>query len=417
MIDRPSNSERFIVVRSGTGRSSCWPIDRALPVGWTATSIAGTKQQCLKAIQETKTLSSTLESTTNLTLSLMFFGDTEVDRLGDKYRLLMQAAKIADESQLEGIWIPERHFTHFGCLFPSPAVLLSAVARETKRLRLRAGSVVMPLNDPIRVAEEWSVVDNLSGGRVDIAFASGWHPDDFALMPEAYERRTQRMFDGIDELSTLWRGGTVVRRNGAGQSIEVRTYPTPVQRELPMWLTAAGNPETFRRAGEMGFGVLTHMFHQDLPELEDKVRLYRSAFQSSGHDPEKARVAVTLHTFVAETLEDVRRDAKDAYCDYLRNNLGLLKQLAFSQGQSMDVESLTRMELDEMLHWLFDKFVGGRSLLGTVESCQQTCRDLAAAGVNEIACLLDFGPDVDAILGNLRHLSELAEEIKSIQVI
>ena len=236
-------------------------------------------------------------------------------------------------------------------------------------------------------------------------------------MPEAYERRTQRMFDGIDELSTLWRGGTVTRRNGAGQSIEVRTYPTPVQRELPMWLTAAGNPETFRRAGEMGFGVLTHMFHQDLPELEDKVRLYRSAFQSSGHDPEKARVAVTLHTFGAETLEDVRRDAKDAYCDYLRNNLGLLKQLAFSQGQSMDVGSLPRTELDEMLHWLFDKFVGGRSLLGTVESCQQTCRDLAAAGVNEIACLLDFGPDVDAILRNLRHLSELAEEIKSIQVV
>ncbi|MGI9473446.1 MAG: MupA/Atu3671 family FMN-dependent luciferase-like monooxygenase [Rubripirellula sp.] len=415
MTERPVKSERFVVVRNTTGRSSCWPLDRQVPNGWTATAIAGTKQQCMDAIQHAASSRSATKSN-QLQMSLMFFGDTEVDRLGDKYRLVMESASFADKNGFEGIWIPERHFTKFGCLYPSPAVLLAAIARETSRLKLRAGSVVMPLNDPIRVAEEWAVVDNLSGGRAEIAFASGWHPDDFALMPDAYESRNQRMYEGIDDVTALWRGATVERRNGAGDKIQVRTYPTPVRAKLPMWLTAAGNPETFRRAGEMGLGVLTHLFNQDLPELEEKIQLYRAAYQEAGHAPEHARVAVTLHTFVAESLADVRHHAKDAYCDYLRNNLGLLKQLAFSQGQSMDVETLPRQELDEMLEWLFDKFVGGRSLLGTVESCSDTCRELVKAGVDEIACLMDFGPDVDAVLSNLRHLDQLRRQTHDIQV-
>jgi natural product biosynthesis luciferase-like monooxygenase protein len=260
------------------------------------------------------------------------------------------------------------------------------------------------------------VVDNLSGGRVEIAFASGWHPDDFALMPHAYDDRTARMFDGIESVEALWRGQSIERVNGAGKRISVRTYPTPVQKRLPIWLTAAGNPETFRRAGEMGYGVLTHLFDQDIAELKQKVDLYRSARRAAGHDETSGRIAVTLHTFVAESVEEVHRVAGPAYCRYLRSNLGLLKQLAFSHGQSMDIESLPRAELDPMLNWLFEKFVGGRSLMGTVESCTQTCRELARIGVNEIACLLDFGPDTDDVLANLRLLARLNQAIAELPV-
>jgi natural product biosynthesis luciferase-like monooxygenase protein len=342
-------------------------------------------------------------------MSMMFFGDSEVDARGDKYRLLFESARFADQNHFEGLWLPERHFTKFGCLFPSPAVLHAALAKETKNLRLRAGSVVLPLNDPVRVAEEWSVVDNLSGGRVEVAFASGWHPDDFALKPDAYADRAKNMFDGIEAVQQLWCGEQIERRNGAGDRIRVGTYPTPVQKRLPIWLTAAGNPETFRRAGRMGCGVLTHLFNQDIAELEEKIKLYRTARREAGHLESEGRIAVTLHTFVADTIDEVRLNAGEAYCEYLKANLGLLKQLAFSQGQTMELDSLRPAELDEMLHWLFDKFVGGRSLMGTVETSAETCRELARIGVNEVACLLDFGPNTDDVLANLRYLAQLNE--------
>src|SRR5438067_1141383 len=105
--------------------------------------------------------------------SLLYFSSREAGRGPDKYRLLLDGARFADAHGFEAVWIPERHFHAFGGLYPNPAVLAAVLAPATSRLRLRAGSVVLPLHSPLRVAEEWAVVDNLSDGRVDIAFASG----------------------------------------------------------------------------------------------------------------------------------------------------------------------------------------------------------------------------------------------------
>ena len=73
--------------------------------------------------------------------------------------------------------------------YPNPSVTSAALAMVTERIALRAGSVVAPLHHPLRIAEEWSVVDNLSAGRVGLSLASGWNPVDFALRPEAYADR------------------------------------------------------------------------------------------------------------------------------------------------------------------------------------------------------------------------------------
>ncbi|WP_420710283.1 LLM class flavin-dependent oxidoreductase, partial [Streptomyces sp. NRRL S-15] len=104
-----------------------------------------------------------------LDFGVYFFGDYPQDdttpRHG-KYDHLLETARFADRNGFHSLWIPERHFHSFGGLFPNPVVLAAALARETDRIRINAGSVVLPLHDPIRVAEEWSMVDNLSGGRI-----------------------------------------------------------------------------------------------------------------------------------------------------------------------------------------------------------------------------------------------------------
>src|SRR6185369_2335392 len=89
--------------------------------------------------------------------SLLFFSDDGSKETDDKYRLLFEAAKYADEHGFAAIWIPERHFQDFGGLYPNPATLAAALAMVTRRIQLRAGSVALPLHNPIRVAEEWSV--------------------------------------------------------------------------------------------------------------------------------------------------------------------------------------------------------------------------------------------------------------------
>src|SRR5207248_7111708 len=104
-------------------------------------------------------------------LSLFYFADDSAAD-GDRYRLLLEGAKFADAHNFTAIWTPERHFHPFGGLYPNPSVTSAAVAAITQKVQIRAGSVVLPLHDPLRVAEEWAVVDNLSAGRVGLSFAT-----------------------------------------------------------------------------------------------------------------------------------------------------------------------------------------------------------------------------------------------------
>src|SRR5579871_5917660 len=345
--------------------------------------------------------------------SLMFFAASEDALSRDKYRLVLESAKYADRHGFASVWVPERHFTKFGCLYPNPAVLHAALATATQRIRLNAGSVVAPIHNPIRIAEEWAMVDNLSEGRVGISFAAGWNPDDFVFFPERYDDRVSEMMGAVHTVQKLWRGESLEAISGNGKAIQVKLQPTPVQPELPVWLTAAGNPNTFIRAGEIGANLLTHVLDQDEEQLAQKIALYRQARADHGFDPAAGRVTVMLHTFVGDDAARVREQARRPFCKYIKGNFGLLRGLAQSRGQNVDVSALSERDRDEFVEFLYERFASTRGLIGTPESCLDLIGRLERIGVNEVACLLDFGPSVDQILNNLPHLFRLKQLYES----
>ncbi|MGA3026005.1 MAG: type I polyketide synthase [Bryobacteraceae bacterium] len=340
---------------------------------------------------------------------LMFFAASEDALAGDKYRLVVESARFGDRHGFSSVWVPERHFTQYGSLYPNPAVLHASLAMVTERISLRAGSVVAPLHHPLRIAEEWSMVDNLSGGRVGISFAPGWNPEDFAFFPERYSNRYEHLASTIATLRRLWRGESVVAQDGLGRETTVRAYPTPVQRELPVWITAASKAESYVRAGELGAHVLTHLLDQGEEELARKIRLYREARTQAGYDAESGVVTVMLHTFVGADAPEVRQLARKPFCSYIQNNIGLLNGLARSRGQNVDVRTLSPSDLSEFVEFLYDRFAESRGLIGTPETCLPLVQRLESIGATEIACLLDFGPDANLILSNLQHLARLKD--------
>jgi natural product biosynthesis luciferase-like monooxygenase protein len=136
--------------------------------------------------------------------SFFFFADHGAR--SDCYDLLLAAARFADANDFSAVWTPERHFHSFGGQYPNPAVTGAALAAVTERVGIRAGSVVAPLHHPVRIAEEWSVVDNLSGGRAGVSFASGWHKVDFVIRPEHHADRKKIMIETVETVQRLWRG-------------------------------------------------------------------------------------------------------------------------------------------------------------------------------------------------------------------
>jgi natural product biosynthesis luciferase-like monooxygenase protein len=334
---------------------------------------------------------------------------------GDLYRLLLEGAKLADARGFTAVWTPERHFHEFGGLYPNPSITSAAVAAVTGRVQIRAGSVVLPLHNPIRVAEEWSLVDNLSHGRVGISFASGWHVNDFVLAPEAYDQRKAIMFRGIEQVRALWRGETVRVPDGAGQPVEVSILPQPVQRELPVWVTAAGNPETFQAAGEAGGNLLTHLLGQSLDELTGKIATYRQARRA--RDGSAGHVTLMLHTYVGEDPEEVRATVREPMKGYLRSSLGLLRGLAQGLGPEWsDLENLGEPEMDALLEHAFERYFETAGLMGTPETCQRTVEHLREIGVDEVACLIDFGIDTDLALAALERLDEVRQRVNAVAV-
>lgn len=348
-----------------------------------------------------------------LQFSLMFFAASDDALLESRYELVLESARFADSRGFTSVWVPERHFTDFGCLYPNPAVLHAALARETRNLQLRAGSVVIPLHDPLRIAEEWAMVDNLSGGRVGISAATGWNPNDFAFFPDRYANRRDETHRGLAAVRSLWRGESVRVPNGVGKDVEVRIYPKPLQRELPVWLTAAGSSDTFLRAGEMGLNVLTHLLDHDVDDIAQRIALYREARAAHGWDPEAGEVTVMLHTFVGEDNDAVREKVRGPYTEWLKANAELLKGLAANRGETVDLDALSMADKDAFANFLFERFYASRALMGTPQGCMQLLERLQGVGVTEIACLLDFGPRAEVILDHLPHLHALTERYRA----
>jgi alkanesulfonate monooxygenase SsuD/methylene tetrahydromethanopterin reductase-like flavin-dependent oxidoreductase (luciferase family) len=300
--------------------------------------------------------------------SLFFFSDGGDKTPAESYELLLESARFADRQGFAAVWTPERHFQDFGGLFPNPSLLGAALAAVTERIGIRAGSVVLPLHDPERVAGEWAVVDRLSNGRAGISFATGWHATDFALRPEAYADRRESMFRGIETVRRLL--------------------------DVPVWVTCSTNAATWTRAGEIGANVLTIV--QPLPTLTERIARYRQARAERGLDPEAGQVTVMVHAFVEEDEEAARAKVRAPMTSYLRT---YFDQHGFPPGS----------DVDALLAAAFESYFSSLSLLGHPDKGARLIDRLRAAGADEAACLIDFGVDAPSILQALPALDRLRQ--------
>ncbi|WP_170605711.1 MupA/Atu3671 family FMN-dependent luciferase-like monooxygenase [Ruegeria arenilitoris] len=350
--------------------------------------------------------------------SLFYWGnDDGVGR--DKYKLLLEGAQFADQNGFCAVWTPERHFHAFGGPYPNPSVTGAAVAAVTNNISVRAGSCVAPLHHTARIAEEWAVIDNLTNGRAGLAIASGWQPDDFILRPENTPPENKpAMLDSIATLRQLWAGETVEFPTKSGEMHGVVTQPRPVSKILPIWVTTAGNPDTWREAGAIGANVLTHLLGQSIQEVAGKIGIYHQALREAGHDPKDFTITLMLHTFVGDERESVREAAREPMKDYLRAAAGLIKQYAWAfpafkkpKGVTnpfqLDLGSLSEDELEGILDFAFQRYFEDSGLFGTVEDCLNRVEELKRIGVDEITCLIDYGIPVSQVLDGLRPLAEV----------
>lgn len=340
--------------------------------------------------------------------SLFYFDGDGSSVQPQQYRLLLDSARFADEQGFTAVWTPERHFHAFGGLYPNPALTSAALAMVTERVALRSGSTVLPLHHPVRVAEDWAVVDNLSGGRVALGAASGWTMDEFILSREAHGARRSVMWRNLETISRLWRGDDVEFEDTTGRSVTARILPKPLQPELPVWI-ACTSIETFLEAGRRGYHVLTSLLGETVEQVAAKIARYRDTLSQNGFEPNSRTVSMMVHTFLGEDPTRVVDQVRQPFCAYLKTHYGLLESLAKSMGMNVSLDDFSDDDLDSLLQFGVEGFMQGRALIGSPQSCLPFIEELTAAGVDEIGCLIDFLQDYRTVMSSLPHLARLKQ--------
>jgi len=148
---------------------------------------------------------------------------------------------------------------------------------------------------------------------------------------------------------------------------------------------------------------------QDVDELKVKLELYCKALRENGFDPLDKKVAIFLHTFIGNSQTAVMGKVKEPFTNYLKTTPDLLGNLGKSAGLTLNPKEMSPEDQETLLNFnfAFERYLDGRTLMGTVENCQQTIDGLIAAGVDEIACLVDFGLPFADVLEGLDNLNKL----------
>ncbi|WP_261558912.1 LLM class flavin-dependent oxidoreductase [Frankia tisae] len=295
---------------------------------------------------------------------------TEHERLAS----IVTQGVLAERLGFEAFSVGEHHGDpHF--VTSAPPVILAAIAAQTERLRLMTGVTLLPLLDPVRVAEDYATLDVLSGGRVEIVAGKGNFANASRLLIGVDDPdRGTLLREHLDLLLEILRTGHIPAWPATSRPAlsDAHVTPRPVQPQLPVWLGATRNVDSVELAASKGLPVLVAGFRAGT--YADFADHYREAFAAAGHDPSRARVA-SLSTVVVDHDEArVRREYR-AYWEQTIN-------AAAQRNQGLRQDNRAQRLLDQG----FDELTGpeGQILVGTPEYVaerligmhQDLCHDL-----------------------------------------
>jgi alkanesulfonate monooxygenase SsuD/methylene tetrahydromethanopterin reductase-like flavin-dependent oxidoreductase (luciferase family) len=258
------------------------------------------------------------------------------------YDELLAQIAAAEDLGFDAVWLAELHFHRRFSILSAPLLAAAAAAQRTQRLRLGIAVNVLPLHQPVRLAEEGAVLDVLSHGRLDFGVGRG-HPfpgvyDNFHISPA--ESRT-RFTEALDILIGAWMHEPFGYEGQHFKVHDVAVVPRPVQKPHPPIFVAAGSPETYPATGQRGLGILVPGHVQPIAALQDHLAVYRQAGREAGHEA-RLRVTYLIPIYLAERQQQAEADP-EPHVMYYYDVLGRLLSGEFPESYQRYGESRRRL--------------------------------------------------------------------------
>ena len=281
------------------------------------------------------------------------------------YKDFFEEVVYAEELGFEAVWIGEHHFGRYIC--PAPQVVAAAIARSTKKMRIGTAVALLPHHDPIRLAEDYALVDLLSGGRLDFGVGRGFIKAIYDGFSQSMAESRERFNEALEIIERAWTQETFSYEGKFHTVRNVTILPRPIQKPTPpIYMAAAVSPESFIAAGEKGHSLLLALFALPLSALKEHVQLYRETLTKAGHSPQHMEIAAGYHSFVDETPEQARRKWEPHYMRYLRFVASLLPPPEEVAGAQYEAWKRLGANLKRVT---FEQMYPDRVLCGTPAQC------------------------------------------------
>lgn len=222
---------------------------------------------------------------------------------------MLEQVKLADEVGLDVFEIGEHHRSDYSVT--NPQLFLSAAAALTKNIRLGSAVTVLSSSDPVRLYEDFSMVDNISNGRAHIMAGRGSFIESFPLFGFSLDDYDTLFEDKLMMLLEInEKKGHQVNWDGRlTQTLRnVNLYPKPVQEKLPVWIAVGGTPASVLRAARLGLPIMFAIIGGLPLQFKPLIDYYKENYLASGHDAAKMQIGINSHTFVGESNQ-----VKDEY--------------------------------------------------------------------------------------------------------
>lgn len=294
------------------------------------------------------------------------------------YDEVLEQAVLAEELGYDSIWLTEHHFTRFYGRCPSPLLLAVKIGSMTKRIRIGVGVRVLPLDHPLRVAEEAAQTDLLIGGRLDLGVGTGYAKHEFESFGVPIEERYERFNEGVQILKGAWTQEPYSFEGKYYKFKDVTVLPRPVQSpHTPLW-GAVASPASASIAAAAGNHIMAAATGATPNETLRKV--YDAAAEgwvNGGHPVDQLQFAINHWVYAADSVADAKRDVGEKVEGFVRHNV-------------RSFPHVSRLTADEIT---YDKLVENQFLVhGDPDTCAAVIAKLQReVGLTQLMCRTRIG--------------------------
>ena len=305
----------------------------------------------------------------------------------------------AERLGFDTVWLAEHHFSPERAVLASPMIVASAICAKTERIRIGLAVQVLPLTNPLRVAEEAATVDHISKGRFEFGIGRSGLTRYYQGYNVQYEESRPRFLEALAIITKAWNQEQFSYAGQFNSYENVTVVPKPLQQPHPPITVAVAGEDTFPLIGSMGHSIFVSM-NTPKEQLINRLAAYTKSRKEAGiEDP--GGISIRVPVYVAETRDKAHSEPEESARHALAYAAQELSQTAAS------AEAATRMH--RMAHTPYSEILANRVLFGTPDEVVERLQTLQEElGINGIVMECNYGGRIPyaKVINSLRLLSE-----------